>query len=322
MLGQDTAIDRDAAVPPDSADLAPWRVRAGAFAVDVVVGLAVVATLVLVAWSTPQGTWLWWGSVVSAAMVLLAVAANRLLLPAVTGWSLGRGSFGIAVVGRDGAAVGPWRLLARDAAHLLDTVPLLLGWLWPVWDPRRRTFADMLVGTEVRRRQHGPSRAKSFAVGGVSAATAVAVGYSALGYFGVYRDDLRRSQAREQLAVQGPALVTEMLSYQAQTLQADFGRAKTVVTDGYRPQLEEQQNAIQKAGPVDNDYWSPNAAVLTSSEDRGTMIVLLQGQRGTPPNYRTISATVKADFERAGDGRWKVANLTVLARPQPVGAGG
>ena len=53
------------------------------------------------------------------------------------------------MVRRDGEAIGPWGLLLRDLAHLLDTVSVV-GWLWPLWDSRRRTFADMLLRTEVR----------------------------------------------------------------------------------------------------------------------------------------------------------------------------
>ena len=39
--------------------------------------------------------------------------------------------------------------MGRDLAHLLDTVALFVGWLWPLWDRRHRTFADLLVRTEV-----------------------------------------------------------------------------------------------------------------------------------------------------------------------------
>lgn len=306
----------------DSARPASWPARAGAFALDVLVGLAVFATLVLVAWSTPQREWLWWVTVLGAAAVLLAVAVNRLLLPALTGWSMGRALFGIAVVGRDGARVGPWRLLARDAAHLIDTAALLLGWLWPLWDRRNRTVADIVARTEVRVVDPRPPNAKRTAVKVVSLGAAVAVVAAALGYVTVYRQDLRLAQAHEQLAVQGPKLVTDMLSYQAATLQEDFERARAVVTDDYRPQLEEQQRNIEAAGAVDNDYWAPNAAVLSATADRGTMLVLLQGQRGTPPDYRTITATVKAEFVRAGANQWKVDNLTVLASPNQPGGGG
>ena len=51
---------------------------------------------------------------------------------------------------RDGEPSGPWGLLLRDLAHLLDTASVV-GWLWPLWDSQRRTFADMLLRTEVRR---------------------------------------------------------------------------------------------------------------------------------------------------------------------------
>lgn len=319
----DTTADAEPAV----ASLATWPARAGAFALDVLVGVGVVAALLLVAWSAPRQGWLWWLCVVAAASVLLAVAVNRLLLPAVSGWSLGRALFGIAVVQRGGGAAGPWRLLARDAAHLLDTAALFIGWLWPLWDGRRRTFADLLAGTEVRATARKPLRARRNAAVAVSAAAAVAVASTALGYVTVYRHDLRIAQSREQLAVQGPKLVTDMLSYSVATLQADFDRARTVVTDDYRPQLENQQRAIldnaekTKNGVVDNDYWAANAAVLTSTDTTGSMLVLLQGQRGEAPGLRTITATVKADFRRVR-GQWKVAGLSVLAKPQPGGRGG
>ena len=74
------------------------------------------------------------------AVVFLAMAINRLLLPATTGWSLGRSVFGIRVVRRDGSPAGPWLLLLRDLAHLLDTAALFIGWFWPLWDSRRRTL--------------------------------------------------------------------------------------------------------------------------------------------------------------------------------------
>lgn len=320
----DTTAGSDQAV----AALATWRARAGAFTLDVLVGVGVVAALLLVAWSAPQQGWLWWVCVVAAASVLLAVVVNRLLVPAVAGWSLGRALFGIAVVQRDGGAVGPWRLLARDAAHLFDTAALLIGWLWPLWDARRRTFADLLARTEVRVTSRKPLRARRIAGIAVSAVAAVAVASTVLGYVTVYRPELRATQAREQLAGQGPKLVTDMLSYTVATLQADFDRARGVVTDGYRPQLEAQQRGIldnakklAKNGVVDNEYWATNAAVLTATDTTGSMLVLLQGQRGEGPDLRTISATVRADFQRV-DGQWKVAGLSVLAKPKPGGSGG
>ena len=60
-------------------------------------GVAVIATMALLAWTAPQRGWLWWVFTVAAALVFLLMAVNRLLLPTITGWRLGRALFGIAV---------------------------------------------------------------------------------------------------------------------------------------------------------------------------------------------------------------------------------
>jgi Mce-associated membrane protein len=272
-----------------------------------------------------QRSWLWWLCVVAAGLVVLAIVVNRLLLPAVTGWSLGRALFGLRVLRRDGSAPGPWRLLVRDIAHLLDTAALFVGWLWPLWDSRHRTWADLLTGTEVHRtgvhrtgvHRTGtrPERAARLTVVVVATAALVAIGAAALSYVVVYQSDLRLAQAREELAVQGPEVVEGMLSYDVPTLQADFERARGLVTDGYREQLIAQQEVISESGAVTNEYWTANSAVLTNTDDRGTMLLALQGQRGAAPEPRFITATVRVDFEKS-QGQWRVAALTVLASPR------
>jgi len=300
--------------------VANWVARAGAFAIDVLLGLGAVATALLVCGSAPPRGWLWWLTLVVGAAVLLAVLVNRLLLPAATGTSLGRSVFGIAVVGRDGDAVGPWRLLLRDLAHILDTVPLFLGWLWPLLDSRGRTFADIAVRTEVHRvdgRRPAWARRPVTVIGAVAVLATVT---AAAGYLGVYRQELAVAQAREQIAVQGPKIIAELLTYKAASLQDDFAHAQALVTDGYRPTWTAQQDAIRKAGAVDNDYWVTNAAVLNSSRDRATMLLLLQGQRGIAQTQRFISASVRANFEKSS-GDWKVADLTVLTAPDSRGGG-
>jgi Mce-associated membrane protein len=297
---------------------ANWSARAGAFVVDVFFGTGVVITCLLVAWAAPLRGWLWWVVVALAGVVFLAMAVNRLLLPSITGSTLGRSLTGIAVVGRDGAPVGPWRLLLRDLAHLLDTAAVFLGWLWPLWDSRGRTFADLIARTEVHRVEGDrPNRRRL--TGAVLVALAVlASAATVLGYVGVYRPELAVEQARQQLAVQGPKIVQQMLSYSVATIDDDFARARGLVTDGYRPQLISQQDSVRKAGPVDNDYWVTNSAVLNNTRDRAAMLLFMQGQRGEAPKQRLITATVRVSFERSG-AQWQVASLSVLAKPNPAG---
>lgn len=309
----DSALDDLRSDEPVPGRPAGWWARAGAFGIDVLLGAAVVSALLLVGWSSQSG-WLRWGCLVPAAVVVIAVALNRVVLPAITGWSLGRAVFGIAVVDRDGSPMVPWRLLLRDAAHLLDTLPLFLGWLWPLVDRCGRTFADMVVGTEVLEVDGPRPDRNKLAARVIAGAAALSVLAASLGYALVYRSRLTVDRAREQIAVEGPKIVTDMLSYKKQTIADDFARAQSLVTDGYRPELIKQQDAVRKA-PVDNDYWVSNSAVLSAAADRATMLVLLQGQRGAEPNQRFVTASVRVNFEKS-DG-WKLSDLTVLSAPKP-----
>jgi Mce-associated membrane protein len=316
-------LDTTHATTPDEPSpnvvLASWRARAGAFAIDVLPGLAVIATTAILALTAPSDSWQRWMVTAALGVTVCLVVANRLLLPIATGWTLGRALFGIAVRRRDGEAPGALRLAAREAAHLLDTVALCVGWLWPLWDRRRRTFADLLVRTEVRRVE-APRRNIRRVVAKVLIATAVVcVAAAGLGYATVYRHERAVDMARQQVAQDGPRIVEQMLSYRVDTMPEDFARAQSLTTDGYRGQLIAQQQAVQQAGATTNEYWTVNAAVLTDppiTADRVSMLLAMQGQRGSDPqDLKFITATVQVEFEKASDGQWRVDNLTVLKKP-------
>jgi Mce-associated membrane protein len=312
--GPDAALDAAPDVSPVGQP-AGWWARAGAFGLDVVLGAGLVAAALMTGWSAPPRGWLWWLCMIIAAVTVVAIGANRLLLPANTGWSLGRAVFGIAVVDRDGDLVGTPRLALRDLAHLVDTLPLFLGWLWPLIDRRSRTFADILVGTEVREQMAPRPDRRTLAARVIASVAALSVVVAALGYALVYRHQRAVDTAREQIALQGPKIVSDMLSYTAKTAPDDFAKAQSLVTDEYRPELAKQQDAVRK-NPVDNDYWVSNSSVLSAQSDRATMLMLLQGQRGAAPNQRFVTASVRVDFVRAGSQDWKLSNLTVLSAPK------
>jgi len=304
----------ESAVTPPS--VASWLSRAGAFALDVLLGLGVVATIAVVALTTTFGSRLWWLTVAAGGLVIMAIAVNRLLLPAVIGWSLGRSLFGIAVTVRDGERPGPWLLLARDLAHLLDTAALFIGWLWPLWDSRNRTFADLLLRTEVRPVQRTERNVRRLVAVVMAAAALLSAAFTGLSYLMVYRHDQAIDQVRSQIQAQGPRIVEEMLSYGAGSMQKDFAHAQTLVTDSYRKQLVDQQQAVQKTGAMTNEYWVVNSAVLSVTPDKATMLLLMQGQRqANQQPQRFITATTRVSFEKSGDGQWRVADLTVLTKP-------
>lgn len=72
---------------------------------------------------------------------------NTIVRQGNRGWSLGKETMGIMVVGFDGKPIGKLLTVVRNFLHLLDLLPLGLGYLWPLWDERRQTFADKILGT-------------------------------------------------------------------------------------------------------------------------------------------------------------------------------
>lgn len=303
--------------------LAPWYSRVRAFAVDVLPGLAVIVTMALVLRTVPaHGAW-WWLAISVLGIVTLLVLVNRLLLPVITGWSLGRAQVDIAVTRRTGDAPGPWTLLLRDVAHLLDTVSIV-GWLWPLWDSRRRTFADMLARTEVRPLEPGtapPAHIRRWTTGAVSSAVALCLAGAAISFFVVYSTDRATDQTRAQIATQGPKIVAQMLTYDPKSLHDDFTRALSLATDKYRPQLAAQQDLVQKGHPVINEYWVTNSSIESAGPDRATMLLFMQGRRGIGPEQRYISATVRVNFAKGGGNSWRVDDLNVLTKPKQPGGG-
>lgn len=156
-------VRRDVARAP----LAAWWRRATASLLDA----AVVGAVTFVA--VGPGGWPWeWSLVLGGvapaprAPVLLVAGATAVVLLALQAWTgatPGKRVVGVVVLGAPDAAVpvlrsrpgrplGAGRTAVRTLAHALDLV-LLVGFVRPLWDPHRRTFADALCGTDVRTRR-------------------------------------------------------------------------------------------------------------------------------------------------------------------------
>ncbi|WP_067968970.1 hypothetical protein [Mycolicibacter icosiumassiliensis] len=247
-----------------------WRARVTALAIDLLPGLAVMASVGVLALCFPSGSVGRWTATGIAGLAFLATAAGRFLLPTVTGWSLGRAVAGIDGVRGDSAGKPPPPANVRGAAAAVFVT--------------------------------------AAAVSLVAAATA---------YFAVYQNDHRSDRAKAEIARQGPKIVADMLSYDPETLQADFDRAQSLATEKYRQQLVPQQDAIRDAKPVPNFYRVTDGAVVNAAPDRATMLLFLQGQRGTPGKERLISATVEVAFVQTS-GTWRVDNLDVVSKPLPA----
>ncbi|MEJ7832957.1 MAG: RDD family protein [Nocardioides sp.] len=74
---------------------------------------------------------------------------NTCLKQGKTGYSIGKGVMGIKLIGEStGQPVGAGMAFVRQLAHILDGF-CFIGYLWPLWDAKRQTFADKVMSTVV-----------------------------------------------------------------------------------------------------------------------------------------------------------------------------
>ncbi len=305
------------ATPTPLPAVASWSVRATAFAVDVLVGLGVAGCAVLALLTAPwHGPW-WWAWLGVLGVTVLAVSGQRVLVAAVTGWTLGRRLVGVRVTGPGGAPVGPGRLLVREFAHLLDTVPLPVGWFWPVWDRHGRTVADLVTGTRVHPVAPRPPAPRRAVLILLAAAATVCVVTAAISYLLVFRHEQAVERARAEISRQGPQLMMTMLNYSPDTLDEDFRRAADVTTSAYREELDAAQQQARE-NPARHTYIVPNSAVLSVSPQQASMLIYLRGEIGEPPEVWNSTATAQVQFVRDG-ARWLIDEVTIFphSRPEP-----
>jgi uncharacterized RDD family membrane protein YckC len=96
----------------------------------------------------PALVWL----IVGFVLMLGAIAwqwYNRWLTAGRTGQSMGKRVLNMKLVAEiNGQPIGPVNAFLRDLLHVVDGA-LYIGYLWPLWDAKRQTFADMIMKTVV-----------------------------------------------------------------------------------------------------------------------------------------------------------------------------
>jgi uncharacterized RDD family membrane protein YckC len=83
-------------------------------------------------------------------LLMLAIQVwNRAFRQGRTGQSIGKKVMGIRLVDEHtGQPIGAGMAFVRDLAHVLDGFAYI-GYLWPLWDDKRQTFADKVLNTVV-----------------------------------------------------------------------------------------------------------------------------------------------------------------------------
>jgi len=135
--------------PPVPSNLANWGARALSYLIDVFAPLFAVVIVAVVAFAISETV----GMVVYILGLFglgVFVIWNSGYKQGTTGQSIGKGVAGTRLVGeRTGQPIGFGPAFMRQFAHIFDNYSLGLGYLWPIWDERKQTFADKLMHTVV-----------------------------------------------------------------------------------------------------------------------------------------------------------------------------
>jgi uncharacterized RDD family membrane protein YckC len=146
-------------------ELATWLPRVGATLLDfLILAPFWIIAIIVISSTTKVGTYdpttgvTTGGGVSGAGLGIAAVlylgafafSLYQLYRQGTTGQTIGKKVVGIRVIREvDGQYTGFGMAFVRGLAHFLDAVACYIGYLWPLWDAKRQTFADKVCGTVV-----------------------------------------------------------------------------------------------------------------------------------------------------------------------------
>lgn len=151
--------------PPVEFAYASWFARVGAWIIDGI-PTSMLFGVLLVAFgessATANGMYFTangetfslggWPTLVFIAGSLAWFVYNWMIRQGGTGQTVGKKIVGIGVFKANTAEpLGAGLTLARQLSHIIDALPCGLGYLWPIWDKQKRTFADMMIGSRAYR---------------------------------------------------------------------------------------------------------------------------------------------------------------------------
>ena len=129
---------------------AHWGQRVGSFLIDGLIPGAAFGVIAVILAAIGNESLLAIGLGVGYLALIGFALWNNGYRQGTTGQSIGKQVLGTKLVrARDGQPVGFGTAVGRQFLHILDGLPLYIGYLWPLWDERRQTFADKVVDTVV-----------------------------------------------------------------------------------------------------------------------------------------------------------------------------
>ena len=154
-------------------DYANWFKRVGAYLIDALLtslagfplwigyGILIASTTTT---TNPDGTTTTTmdGGGISLLLILVGVITsvaffvwNTCMKQGRTGYSIGKGVLGTKLIAEQtGQPIGAGMAFVRYLCHILDSI-CYIGYLWPLWDSKRQTFADKIMKTVVINQPKG-----------------------------------------------------------------------------------------------------------------------------------------------------------------------
>jgi uncharacterized RDD family membrane protein YckC len=146
---------------------AGWLTRVGAYVIDYLCGLVAAAPAIVgqvLYLSTARTTFDAQGRSVThfhhtdLSLALLGIGYltglaftiwNVYFRQGRTGATVGKSVLAIRLVNAELQPIGAGWSFLRQILHIVDALPCMLGFFWPIWDSRKQTFADKIMGTFV-----------------------------------------------------------------------------------------------------------------------------------------------------------------------------
>ncbi|WP_030903636.1 RDD family protein [Streptomyces sp. NRRL F-5126] len=138
---------------PGMPTLAHWGLRVVGTIIDgIIIGLPYYVLAIPGAIMSSNGNSSGPILVLVGALAAIGLAIWQLYMEGSTGQTIGKKAIGIRLLKEaDGSTLGFWFALGRRICHIVDSIACYLGWLWPLWDSKKQTFADKICSTVVVR---------------------------------------------------------------------------------------------------------------------------------------------------------------------------
>jgi uncharacterized RDD family membrane protein YckC len=126
---------------------ASWLTRVGSYVIDALPAWVLLAIGAALVGHGGLGAGI---GIIFYLAALGWIGYNRWYRAGTTGQSLGKSTTGVRLINEQtGAPIGAGMAFLRDLAHFVDAIICYVGFLFPLWDSKRQTLADKIVGTVV-----------------------------------------------------------------------------------------------------------------------------------------------------------------------------